>query len=218
MPIQRDPSLLLVLPGWDDAGKEQFERLEAELSPAGWRCRRADLPDADWPAERRRHVSREDSLRQALKDHDALANGDHHPCVALLGFSYGGYLAALISARRTVSHLVLRSPALYPDDDWTVPKEELDKRMLEAYRNRLHAPSDNRALAACAAFRGHALLVSSELDQVVPPTVVDSYSSALQRALTLEHKVLPGADHLLSRAEWRDQYHTMEVDWLLRHA
>lgn len=70
----------------------------------------------------------------------------------------------------------------------------------------------------CAAFRGHALLVSSELDQVIQPTVVDSYSSALQRALTLEHKVLPDADHLLSRAEWRDSYHTMVVDWLLRHA
>jgi pimeloyl-ACP methyl ester carboxylesterase len=210
-------SSLLVFPGWDDAGKDQFERLEAALSPAGWTCRRADLPDADWPEDERRHVSREDNLRQALEDHDALARGQGRGRFALLGFSYGGYIAALVSAQRPVSHLILRSPALYPDDDWTAPKEDLDKRMLDAYRHHLHGPGDNRALAACAAFRGHALLVSSELDRVIPPSVIESYLSALQGSLTLEHQVLPGADHLLSRAEWRDRYHRSVVDWLRKH-
>lgn len=206
---------LLVMPGWDDDGKRQYDDLKAELAQDAWLARRADLPDARWPAERRDSVTRGDNLQQVLADFDALsAVADPH-AIAALGFSYGGYMAALLSAERPVHWLILRSPALYPDEHWTSPKAELDKHALDVYRRQLHGAQDNRALGSCARFRGHVLLIESEHDEVIPRQVIDSYAVALGQARSLTRHVLRGADHPLSAQSSRDAYHALVVDWLV---
>ena len=83
-----------------------------------------------------RGVTREDNLRDVLAAYDVLVG---HPAVdpgamAIIGSSYGGYLAALLSALRPVRWLALRAPALYRDEDWDVPKGKLDREELTVYR------------------------------------------------------------------------------------
>jgi hypothetical protein len=63
--------------------------------------------------------------------------------------------------------LGLRVPALYKDEDWAIPKRQLDRAELAAYRQCHLGPEANRALAACAAFEGDVLLVESEHDDVM---------------------------------------------------
>ena len=203
---------LLVLPGWDDDGKDQYDALAADLTPEAWQCRRADLPDARWPAPRRDAVNREDNLQQVLADFDALSS--QAAPVAVLGFSYGGYMAALLATLRPVRWLVLRSPALYPDADWLTPKAALDKQVLEHYRHQHHTPANNRALHSCAAFRGDALLIESEDDEVIPGPVIDIFAQALGGAHSLTRYTLRGADHALSQQAWRSDYHARVVAWL----
>ncbi len=218
--VQANPLVrpgLLVLPGWDDDGKQQYDDLKGTLARSGWLCRRADLPDASWPAARRDSVTREDSLVQAREDLLALASGGAEQRVdslAALGFSYGGYMAALLVSSTPIDWLVLRSPALYPDDDWLTPKADLDKRTLDAYRHRQHAPASNRALASCSRFKGEVLLIDSSEDRVIPSEVIDSYAAAFSNARSLTRHTLAGADHELSRAEWRKDYHALAVSWL----
>jgi dienelactone hydrolase len=65
-------------------------------------------------------VSREESLRDILAAYDFLAaqpNVDSDS-IAVVGSSYGGYLAALLTALRPVKWLALRVPALYKDSEW----------------------------------------------------------------------------------------------------
>lgn len=207
---------LLVLPGWDDDGRAQYDALHRDLGADGWQCRRADLPDAQWPAAERAAVSREDTLRQALRDYQRLHAQVRPDGMGVLGFSYGGYMAALLAGMYPFDWLVLRSPAIYRDEDWSTPKEDLDKRALDAYRRQAHLPNTNRALAACAAFRGDVLLVQSERDQVVPGPVAESYAWAFGSARSLERHMLLGADHELSQAQWRQTYHRIVLDWLQR--
>lgn len=205
---------LLVLPGWDDHGKAQFDLLDQDLSAQGWHCRRGNLPDASWPAAERARVNREDTLRQTLRDYQLLHAQERPDAVGVLGFSYGGYMAALLAGMYPFDWLVLRSPAIYPDADWMLPKEDLDRREVDAYRRKMHTPDNNRALAACQAFRGDVLLVQSERDAVVPGPVAESYAWAFGNARSLVRHMLLGADHELSSAQWRETYHRIIVDWL----
>jgi hypothetical protein len=82
---------------------------------------------------------------------------------------------------RPVRWLALRAPALYRDREWDKPKGQLSRPDLLAYRRSLVGPQDNRALAACAAFRGDVLIVESEHDQTVPHPVMENYLAAFKR-------------------------------------
>ena len=75
--------------------------------------------------------------------------------IAIVGSSYGGYLAAIATTMRPVRWLALRVPALYKDADWNVPKKQLNKDdgELRADPRRQLPAQENRALRACVAFR-----------------------------------------------------------------
>lgn len=217
LPVSPEPEPspgLLVLPGWDDDGQQQFSALQATLQPKGWTCRRANLPDSTWPAQQREATSREDALRQALDDFYALESGLHGGPAVVLGFSFGAYIGAYVAAARPVRGLVLRSPALYPDEDWSTPKEDLDKRDLAAYRQHVHAPSENGALGCCARFEGDVLLVDSEHDQVIPPAVIASYEAAFVRARSVTRYTIKEAEHQLTDPSWQTTYRGVVLDWL----
>jgi esterase/lipase len=92
--IPRPIAGLLILPGWDDEGRHQFEALKAMLERAKWTCQRSSLPDSNWPVEQRAHTTRADALRQALDDYRALEIQLSGGPVALLGFGFGVYISA----------------------------------------------------------------------------------------------------------------------------
>jgi dienelactone hydrolase len=207
---------MLALPGWDDDGEGQFRSLSARLQPDGWVCRRANIPDASWPAAERAQVSRHDSMGQVLEDYMNLAavRGVSRSRIALVGFSYGGYMATFLAHAKPVRWLVLRSPALYPDSDWSTPKEELDTQQLAEYRAHVLSPSQNRSLWCCAQFTGDVLLIDSEHDQVIPPPVIESYARSFERARSLTRFTVAQADHELSNPAWQKAYHDALLDWL----
>ncbi|MET3390876.1 esterase/lipase [Variovorax sp. 1140] len=208
------PGVLLVH-GWDGS-QEQYAKRANELAALGCVCLTFDLRGHARHAAQRMEVTREDNLRDVLAAYDALVS---HPTVdpaaiAIVGSSYGGYLAALVSAMRPVRWLALRAPALYRDGEWDTPKGALSRSDLVAYRRSLVGPKDNRALAACAAFAGDVLIVESEHDQIVPHPVVENYLGAFKRVKSVTYRVLSGADHALSKQEWRQAYGSLLVSWL----
>jgi len=209
------PGALLVS-GWDDEHVERYRALADELGAQGWACRLVDLPNDAWSAARRAAVTREDNLQDVLAAYDALARepGVDPGAIGLVAISYGGYLAAFASARRPVRWLALRAPALYRDEGWSTPKEDLDKEDLAAYRLLRLGAADNRALAACAAFRGDVLLVGSGSDDTVPRPVIENYAAAFAQVKSLRLRMLEGADHALSHPEWQEAFHSCLIDWM----
>ncbi|RIX76782.1 alpha/beta hydrolase family protein [Acidovorax cavernicola] len=208
------PGVLLVH-GWDGS-QEQYLKRAHEIAALGCVCLTFDLRGHARHAGLRQQVTREDNLRDVLAAYDALVG---HPtvdpaAVAIVGSSYGGYLAALVSAMRPVRWLALRAPALYRDGEWDTPKGLLSRSDLVAYRRTLVGPDDNRALAACAAFAGDVLIVESEDDQVVPHPVVENYLAAFKRVRSVTYRQLVGADHALSRQESRQAYGALLVSWI----
>jgi len=165
---------------------------------------------------RRASVTREDNLQDVLAAYDLLVG---HPAVdpdniAVAGSSYGAYLATLLSSERAVRWLSLRAPALYKDEDWALPKQSLPWSELSAYRETVVTAQHNRALGACAGFRGDVMLIESEVDDRVPHRVIENYRAAFAQARSMTYRLISGADHGLSSETSQRAYTRLLVNWI----
>lgn len=207
---------VLFVHGWGGSQEQYLER--ARLAAAiGCVCLTFDLTGHGRTQGEQQSVTREANLNDLLAAYDLLAA---HPLIdsdsiAVIGSSYGGYLAAIMTELRPVRWLGLRVPALYLDEGWTTPKRALHTgHDLAAYRSRIVPTTENRALRAAANFHGDVLLIESEHDQLVPHTVIASYLQAFLQAHSLTYRVIDGADHGLSDTGSQRAYTQMLENWL----
>lgn len=212
-PATMVPGVLFVH-GWGGS-QEQYLARAREIAALGCVCLTFDLRGHARDAPQRESVTREESLEDVVAAYDLLAGhrGVDRSAIAVVGSSYGGYLATLLTSLRPVRWLGLRVPALYRDEDWAVPKAKLDRKALAAYRRSAVRPEGDRALAAAAAFAGDVLLVESEHDDLVPHPTIASFRAAFVRARSLTYRVIAGADHGLSEPAWQEAYTSLLVAW-----
>lgn len=206
----------IFVPGWNGTRESDLGHVR-DAAGLGCAVLAVNLRGHEPDDPRHKRVTREDNLRDLLAAYDWLtARDDVDPgAVAAIGFSYGGYLAAILASLRRVQWLVLRSPALYPDEGWNVPKHELDAHVaVDAYRRRVQDAGSDRALAACATFEGDVLLVGAEHDEVLPPQVQESYTAAFARVRSITTRTLPGADHELSQPSFQRDWSALLEGWL----
>lgn len=213
-PLTGVPAALFIH-GWGGSQKRDTERAKM-LAQLGFVCLTFDLRGHGASTSDLRHVSREDNLRDICKAYDSLVARPQvdRDSIAVLGSSYGAYLAAILTSLRPVRWLGLRVPALYRDADWLKPKAYLDRDDLASYRSSLVAFEQNRALDACSSFTGDVLIVESEHDDLVPHATVSSYMRAFLRAKSLTYRMIDGADHALSTEESRKAYVTLLTRWI----
>jgi len=158
VPHRELPGVLFVH-GWGGSQEQDLSRAR-EVAALGCVCMTFDLRGHRANAVRKETVTRAQNLDDLCATYDWLARQPHVDVesIAIVGVSYGGYLAAILSAIRPVRWLALRSPAIYLDGDWDAPKRRLhDDPELVRYRRRVVAPGDNRALHACTGFTGDVL-------------------------------------------------------------
>lgn len=205
----------LFLHGWD-ACRQAMSGPLAEAASLGFTCLDYDLRGHGATEDQRATVTPRQSLDDAIAAYDDLlaSPGVDASAVALVGASFGGWLAALLTAHRPVRWLVLRVPALYPDSCWDLPKAALDDQALARYREARPSAASDRALAACAAFEGEVLVVWSGRDEVLPDCLAPAFQAAFPRAATLTVRRIRGADHGLSDSRHRIEYRSLLGDWL----
>ena len=158
-----------------------------QLVPRGYACLTFNLRGHARTRRQFERVTRVQNLRDVLGAYDFLVGqpGVAAERIGLVGSSYGGYLAVLLTAERMVRWLALRAPAIYKDADF-----------------------------AASRFAGDVLVVESEHDTVIPHQVVENYLRAFAvAARSVTHSVLRGADHGLSRTSSRKAYGKILEDW-----
>lgn len=213
-PEQKVPGILFVH-GWGGSQQRDLARAKG-IAGFGCVCLTFDMRGHERTSAIKQTVTREQNLADIVAAYDQLAS---HPSIdpekiAVIGSSYGGYLAAFLTELRPVRWLALRVPALYWDEEWTVPKQLLDRERLARYRRTLCLPEQNRALACCAKFTGDVLLVESEHDDYVPHTTLMSYRAAFEKAHSLTHRIVDGADHALSQDSDQKAYTSILNGWI----
>jgi len=214
-PVTAYPGVLFVH-GWGGSQQQDLARAR-DAAALGCACLTFDLRGHEATARQRETVTRADNLTDLIAAYDWFAAQRHVDAasLAVVGISYGGYLAALLTTVRPVRWLALRAPALYKDEAWTLPKSELNRDPdLRRWRSRPLHWEANRALRACASFRGDALIVASELDEIIPEAVIDNYRAAFVHARSLTVRQIAGADHALSAKPMRHAYTTLLLNWL----
>ena len=206
---------VLFVHGWGGDQRQYLARARA-IAALGCICLTFDLRGHAQTLTQHETVSREESLRDILAAYDFLA-AQHNvdsDSIAVVGSSYGGYLAALLTAMRPVKWLALRVPALYKDSEWSLPKLKLrTEQDLAKYRLQPVGPEESKALRACHAFTGDVLLVESEHDTVIPHQVVVNYREACKSARSLTYRLIAGADHGLSDEAMQATYRELLVKW-----
>ena len=212
-PPTKLPGVLFVH-GWGGSQERDLARARG-IAGLGCICLSFDLRGHALTRAQQETVTREQNLRDLLAAYDLLAT---HPnidpsAIVVVGTSYGGYLAAVLTSLRPVRWLALRVPALYRDEDWMLPKRQLDREILNRLRGSRVAPEGNRALAACSRFEGDVLIVESENDSFVPHETIMSYRAAFQRTHSLTHRIILGADHALSHERCQQTYTDILVSW-----
>lgn len=205
----------LFIHGWGGDQEEDLGHAE-ELARLGCICLTFDLRGHAGSDADKEQVTRQDGLDDAMAAYDHLAAQPlvDRDAIGVVGTSYGGYLAMLLTARRPVRWLAMRVPALYPDKDWDTPKAKLDKAYVRRYREQPHAAGGDRALAACAAFRGDALIVESERDEQIPREALLSMQAALRQANSLTHRIIHGATHAMRDPRHQRIYGTLLTGWI----
>ncbi|CAM4017765.1 alpha/beta hydrolase family protein [Bordetella muralis] len=213
-PKSKIPGILFIH-GW--GGDQAFDlKRAAGIAGLGCVCLTFDLRGHAANETQREHVSRDDNLHDVMAAYDRLVA---HPAVetgeiAVVGSSYGAYLASILTELRKVRWLALHVPALYLDDEWFKPKHQLNREVLRAYRSDYVAPESNRALSACTTFPGDVLIVESEQDDYIPHSTIMSYRSAFRRAHSMTHRIIDGADHALTQKTAQRAYTSVLVNWI----
>src|SRR5436309_2777631 len=207
---------VLFVHGWGGSQQQYLTRAR-EVAALGCVCLTFDLRGHAETRTQYEAVSLEHNLVDVVAAYDLIANNPNvdSSAIAVVGSSYGGYLAAILTSMRAVKWLALRAPALYLDGGWELPKRQLHRdNDLVAYRQNLVPPADNRALRACMTFQGDVLVIESENDSVVPHAVITSYVEACTRAHSLTSRVIRGADHGLSDEDAQRSYTSLLVNWM----
>ena len=207
---------VLFVHGWGGSQQQDLSRAR-DIAALGCVCLTFDLRGHRANAIRKDTITRAENLQDLCATFDWLANRPQVDAgaMALVGVSYGGYLAALLTEMRPVRWLALRSPALYLDDGWDTPKARLhDDPELFRYRRRAVDAEHNRALSACAAFTGDALLVQAEHDEIVPHQVVENYARAFGKARSMTRRLVRGADHAFCEKPAQREYTDILVAWM----
>jgi uncharacterized protein len=206
---------VLFVHGWGGNQQDYLARAR-QIAALGCKCLTFNLRGHAETKGQHETVTREQNLNDVIAAYDVLANQSlvGRSAIAVVGSSYGAYLAAILTLLRPVRWLVLRVPALYKDEGWAVPKQELKNYELAAYRRLSVSPEENRALGACAAFRGDVLIVESQNDDIIPHPVIANYLAAFESAHSLTYRVIENADHGLSRKPWQEAYTALLVDWM----
>jgi dienelactone hydrolase len=178
----------LFIHGWGGDQAEDLGHAE-ELARLGCICFTFDLRGhADSGADKDA-VTRQDSLDDVLAAYDYLVAQPmiDRSAIGVVGTSYGGYLAMLLTALRPVRWLAMRVPALYPDEHWE---------------------------AACTKFRGDVLIVESEKDEQIPREALLSMQAAFRQANSLSHRIIHGATHAMRDPQHQRIYSTLLTGWI----
>ncbi|MBI5151606.1 MAG: alpha/beta fold hydrolase [Candidatus Pacebacteria bacterium] len=135
--------------------------------------------------------------------------------LGVLGGSFGGYQAALLSEKYPITSLVLSVPAIYQDKWWNVVPETMDPERKNLYKQQ-SGLENTKAIRAIRKYSEKILVIEHENDEVIPHKVIEAYYSNASNAKLKEMKIIPNAPHALHDQLFVKQSIDIVVKWFMK--
>jgi esterase/lipase len=206
---------VLFLHGWTGLPNEQAAEL---LAKNGYPVMTFSLSGHNDSEGRIEDQTRQKSLDEVLAAYDLFKSKlPAEAKVGLVGNSYGGYLAAVLTAERRIAFLSMRVPANYPDEHFTDLQKgqgHENSRIME-WRDQAIPIDSNRALAAVHNFQGPAQIIEAGLDECVPHQTVQNYVDSIKDKTRLDYRYMKDWPHSLGLDKQRnEQFQQLLLNWL----
>lgn len=212
----KHPAILFVH-GWTSERERSFQYAKS-LADLGYICMLFDM---------RGHGSSEGNINTTLTKEfldDVLAaydylvdvDGVEKENISVVGSSFGGYLAAILTSKRNVKNLSMRVPADYANDEFDKPKMQTsggENPEIFAWRSQPRKPGETFALDAISKFSGDVQIIESEKDDVVPHQIMENFANAIKDKSKLTHVVVKNAPHSIQDGLFKDEVNRLLVSW-----
>lgn len=204
--------VILVIHGWTSSMANFPSRVES-LVKMGYLVLLFDLRGHGKSGGTLGSLSPHDHLKDALAAYDYLLSLDNanRENISVIGYSYGGYLASMLSSKRKIDHLALAVPALYPNILFDRPKKLQRSDETSNYRKQFHRSEEDFALQAVHIFTGDLLLIRAEKDEILSATVMENYRAAAQVPYT--YKEILGSDHSMHTPGANEERIKIQTEW-----
>ncbi len=131
--------------------------------------------------------------------------------IIVIGGSFGGYMAALLSGARPVHAIIMRAPATYPDDEFDLPYNHTSRYIdYSAYLKSKEQGGarllENKAMTAIKNYDGFVYILEHERDDVVPAFIPKTYFEAAKHG---NYLIVPETKHspkLMANPEQHYEY------------
>ncbi|HWY79503.1 MAG TPA: alpha/beta fold hydrolase [Candidatus Sulfotelmatobacter sp.] len=213
---QINPAILFVH-GWKSS-ERSFVSIAEALTKLGFICMTVNMRGHNGSDGNINILTRKNFLDDTCAAYDYLTQVKevNKKQISVIGASFGGYLATLVSKERNVKNIVLRVPANYPNVTFYEPQIQFsgDNNSDELqWRFKILGIQETFSLAALHLFKGNILIIESENDQLVPHVTIENYLRAVLDPSQLTYVVMKGADHSIHNEEQRNKYTEILTDW-----
>ena len=203
---------IICLHGGGPAGKDATGYLAAVLQQTGKSVIRFDFSGH---GESSGKMTESSLAKRLLESKAVLDYFNLHDGISVIGTSMGGYIPCKLINEIYIENLILFGPAAYSTRAWDVPFGAGFTEIIREENSFLQ--SDIPELLAH--FRGKALLIMGEQDEIIPPQVVALYKQALSQCSGFESLVILDCPHpihrwVLSHPEVREEIEQKVVQFL----
>ncbi len=208
-------SVLLVLPGFTSSKANYGELVSAIVEKTGTSALAIDYSGHGESPFDIQDITISENFSEVVRAYDWIKEKYPNREIDVMGTSYGGYFAAMLSGVRDIRKLILRVPANYDPKDLYTPWRKLDQEQIRnVYRVDPKNFENHPVLAEAANFKGKAYVLTHEFDEACPKSSTDPYIKAFN-AETWEAK---GFVHGMAKSTFTEQqleeYQDKIADWL----
>ena len=134
--------------------------------------------------------------------------------IGIMGTSFGGFVAAiLMSEFDYIKSLILRAPAIFPEEIMDINVDDLRAYSYIEKEKWL----SSIAYDGISKFKGNLLVIQSEKDEVVHDWIVQNYFDRAENATKKELYVQKGAGHSLhATPDLLKEFYELIFDWFVK--